>query len=139
LECKPLTGRTHQIRVHLKHLGYPIANDPLYCCDKVWTKDTAIEDVIENAKNVLFPDEDDTPNKSSVNHKDRPLDDDADCLDCKYPKPDPVPEQMFIYLHAFKYQGDGWEYETKKPFWAHDEYDGDKVVEDVFWKNGGVW
>ncbi|KAJ3281143.1 RNA pseudouridylate synthase domain containing protein 2 [Borealophlyctis nickersoniae] len=31
--CKPLTGRTHQIRVHLQYLGFPIANDPLYCTD----------------------------------------------------------------------------------------------------------
>ncbi|XP_026844499.1 RNA pseudouridylate synthase domain-containing protein 2-like [Drosophila persimilis] len=28
--CKPLTGRMHQIRVHLQYLGYPIVNDPLY-------------------------------------------------------------------------------------------------------------
>ncbi|KAH8410573.1 hypothetical protein KR009_003809 [Drosophila setifemur] len=28
--CKPLTGRMHQIRVHLQYLGYPIENDPLY-------------------------------------------------------------------------------------------------------------
>ncbi len=26
----PLTGRTHQIRVHLKHIGTPILGDPLY-------------------------------------------------------------------------------------------------------------
>ena len=30
IECKPRTGRTHQIRVHLRHLGCPIVGDPLY-------------------------------------------------------------------------------------------------------------
>lgn len=30
VECKPLTGRTHQIRVHLKHLGHSLAGDPVY-------------------------------------------------------------------------------------------------------------
>jgi 23S rRNA pseudouridine1911/1915/1917 synthase len=30
LELKPQTGRTHQLRVHLKHLGYPIVGDLLY-------------------------------------------------------------------------------------------------------------
>ena len=30
LELKLVTGRTHQIRVHLKHLGHPVAGDRLY-------------------------------------------------------------------------------------------------------------
>ena len=28
--CAPLTGRTHQIRVHVAHMGHPIASDDLY-------------------------------------------------------------------------------------------------------------
>ncbi|ETW74643.1 hypothetical protein HETIRDRAFT_56935 [Heterobasidion irregulare TC 32-1] len=36
LHCRPLTGRSHQIRVHLQYLGHPIANDPIYSETKIW-------------------------------------------------------------------------------------------------------
>jgi RluA family pseudouridine synthase len=36
LRCEPLTGRTHQIRAHLRHAGLPIAGDELYGGKKLW-------------------------------------------------------------------------------------------------------
>ena len=30
VELKPTTGRTHQLRVHMKYLGHPIIGDPVY-------------------------------------------------------------------------------------------------------------
>lgn len=30
IECKLKTGRTHQIRVHMKYINHPIINDPVY-------------------------------------------------------------------------------------------------------------
>ena len=34
VELSLLTGRTHQIRVHTKYIGYPVYNDPVYTNDK---------------------------------------------------------------------------------------------------------
>jgi len=30
VECRLETGRTHQIRVHMKYIGYPLVGDPKY-------------------------------------------------------------------------------------------------------------
>lgn len=35
IECVLETGRTHQIRVHCKYLGYPVFNDSIYGGDKI--------------------------------------------------------------------------------------------------------
>lgn len=31
IRCKLVTGRTHQIRVHMAEIGFPVEGDPLYC------------------------------------------------------------------------------------------------------------
>lgn len=35
VECRLETGRTHQIRVHMKHLGHPLFNDEIYGGDRI--------------------------------------------------------------------------------------------------------
>jgi len=35
VECRLETGRTHQIRVHMKYIGHPLFNDDFYGGDKI--------------------------------------------------------------------------------------------------------
>lgn len=37
LELKPETGRSHQLRVHLKEIGHPILGDPFYAPDAIYS------------------------------------------------------------------------------------------------------
>lgn len=50
VECKLETGRTHQIRVHMKHIGHPLFNDETYGGDKILkgTTFTKYRQFIEN-------------------------------------------------------------------------------------------
>lgn len=52
IEAKPKTGRTHQIRVHLNHIGAPIIGDPLY--GNLSTEDRR-QPVMLHARRVIIP------------------------------------------------------------------------------------
>lgn len=41
------------------------------------------------------------------------------CQECKFHYKDPKPKDLVMYLHAYKYSGPDWEYETPMPVWAN--------------------
>ncbi|XP_073824886.1 pseudouridylate synthase RPUSD2-like isoform X2 [Musca autumnalis] len=230
--CKPLTGRMHQIRVHLQYLGYPVANDPLYNHEVFGplkgrggdiggkTDEELVRDLINihNAENWLgidgdsdmsffkphktdcetdslpitnhslceednavsretspvFPNSPSTVDMSpenaqncciTVDNSSNKLEEitqsddrteteailsnthvkvtvatqtdhespdtsfnsekmtlDKHCYECKVRYRDPKPKDLIMYLHAWKYKGPGWEYETKLPAWGSPDW-----------------
>ena len=134
VRCLPLTGRTHQLRVHLQFLGHPITNDPIYANRRVFganlgrASDSAAddEDVMtrlgrmgkeEIAEAVAYEDEMvEEYNKKKAEKMTGEL-----CGICQTPLySDPGPHELGIYLHAMKYaDADGrWSYESDLPEWA---------------------
>lgn len=55
VECRLETGRTHQIRVHFKHIGHPLFNDSEYGGDKILkgTTFTKYKQFVENCFSIL--------------------------------------------------------------------------------------
>lgn len=55
VECKLETGRTHQIRIHMKHIGHPLFNDFEYGGDRILkgTSFTKYKQFINNCFNIL--------------------------------------------------------------------------------------
>lgn len=198
VKCKPVTGRTHQIRVHLQYLGFPIINDPLYKGPE-WgpyrgkdgdfgkTDEELIQDLMKVHSSSLYldvqedRDSDTLKSESSYNFESKisdvtdsskcletlqqdideessltkrlkfnsesldpscsvatsgsdavhePIDaamskldpskltTDENCRECKLKFQDPRPENLVMYLHAFRYKGPGWEFSTMLPKWA---------------------
>nr|WP_321451149.1 RluA family pseudouridine synthase [uncultured Carboxylicivirga sp.] len=55
VECRLETGRTHQIRVHMKHIGHPLFNDERYGGDQILkgTTFTKYKQFVQNCFNIL--------------------------------------------------------------------------------------
>ena len=58
LQCAPLTGRTHQIRVHLDHVEFPIIGDERYGDDDAnrKAKKSGLKRLFLHAQSIAFPD-----------------------------------------------------------------------------------
>ena len=57
LQLYPKTGRTHQIRVHLAHLGHPIIGDHLYSAkmsDRMYLQAKSLEIILPNHEKKVF-------------------------------------------------------------------------------------
>ncbi|KAF2718895.1 pseudouridine synthase [Polychaeton citri CBS 116435] len=135
VRCLPLTGRTHQLRVHLQYLGHPITNDPIYSNARVFGADLGKgagddanddEDVIsrlsrmgkdEVAQAVEWHDEmvadyEKKKGEKMTGNK---------CELCGTDLyADPGAHELGIYLHARRYADmkGGWSYESPLPDWA---------------------
>lgn len=104
VECRPITGRTHQIRIHCKYLGFPIVNDILYG-EKEEEEENyenedpcneSIEEYEDKAKYNFIINSCPGRNNRSFKIKD-----------------------SHICLHAWKYSFNDILYEAKWPSWAY--------------------
>ena len=75
LQCAPLTGRTHQIRVHLDHAEFPIVGDERYGDDDAnrKAKRLGLRRLFLHAQSIAFPDQ-----SGNELHFTAPLADDLD-------------------------------------------------------------
>ncbi|KDN45621.1 pseudouridine synthase [Tilletiaria anomala UBC 951] len=207
--CRPLTGRTHQIRVHVQYLGHPICNDPVYghaiwegrsqedmaketVSTESWkgeggtgsTGSSKVDAIIAAIKaqrdgqedwarwkdeviygHLLQEAELELPDLPGANAQTaRPakgkgeevlkslgieIDTQSNrwlkrveteacgmCDECKIPLlPDPRPEELFIYLHAMKYETEEWCYEDELPWWAREDWQ--EAISQAERKRGG--
>ncbi|KAK6951439.1 hypothetical protein Daesc_007974 [Daldinia eschscholtzii] len=136
VRCLPVTGRTHQIRVHLQHLGHPIQNDPIYANQRVWgmnlgyndpeALENTDEDIItrlnrmgkeEVADAVAYHDEMvDKYYKRKAEKMSGEL-----CEVCDTPLyTDPGLQELSLWLHSLRYEDAGgeWSYVSPLPEWA---------------------
>lgn len=203
VRCFPLTGRTHQIRVHLQYLGFPILNDPIYgssawgpnrgkgglvgrsdnevlqalieehctqeslhlldiaddgvdkeaektatCekADKLTSEPEAAQETlptqmtaqpltectsgIEMNNSVQGCSDESTNDLLKANGCQTTATESAEdeqqrdhlCSECKLVIPDPTEKELIMYLHALRYKGPDFEYSTRLPDWAKEDW-----------------
>jgi hypothetical protein len=182
VRCQPLTGRTHQIRVHLQFLGHPILNDPIYNSvawgpsrgrgghipktDEELLRDLVAEHQAKQSLDVLdlcegdlstgltdstatssesandsleelatAPQKMDGVHEAASQHLGTPgmaaethgMNQETDplCAECRLVRQDPLPQDLIMFLHAFRYKGPDFEYVSPMPAWAQEDWQED--------------
>uniref|UniRef100_K3WJW7 Pseudouridine synthase RsuA/RluA-like domain-containing protein n=1 Tax=Globisporangium ultimum (strain ATCC 200006 / CBS 805.95 / DAOM BR144) TaxID=431595 RepID=K3WJW7_GLOUD len=131
LKCKPITGRTHQIRLHLQLIGFPIANDPCYGGELHFGESKERLEEIAKAKQR----KNELPPKQEVDFSMPQQPDESEdefmkrtCSWCYIGADEAFNETQLhcskIWLHALEYKLDGHVFQVPEPSWASpsDEY-----------------
>eukprot|EP00826_Nyctotherus_ovalis_P036451 TRINITY_DN3231_c0_g1_i14.p1 TRINITY_DN3231_c0_g1~~TRINITY_DN3231_c0_g1_i14.p1 ORF type:complete len:172 (+),score=41.50 TRINITY_DN3231_c0_g1_i14:804-1319(+) len=106
LKCYPRTGRTHQIRVHLKSIGHPIENDKVYRTIHEASKELEEWKAKPKEERII---------KLSEESKGLPFDIEDGCV-----IPCLINESFDeIYLHAYKYRFGKYKFKTTLPAWTN--------------------
>ncbi|KAF9917999.1 RNA pseudouridylate synthase domain containing protein 2 [Lobosporangium transversale] len=120
ISCLLATGRQHQIRLHVAHLGHPIVNDRLY--NPKYKTDMGLEN--ENA--VILATEETRFYPCIIPPELQPympyyISPETPCHKCIEEEKGlnlPNPRSMKIWLRAIRYQGPDWKFEVDMPDWA---------------------
>lgn len=129
IECHPKTGRTHQLRLHLRYSGHPIVNDLVYdgksignLYKNILEKDCVTDDHQLKKKNFADFEKNQENDQTIEGNKsdDKQMFYDQENIQNDYTtgREDKI---MEIWLHAKKYTLFGKEYETEDPYWANKE------------------